>query len=217
MQGQRFKAIIISETTHNPTAIAFAVRVKEDPLLTADTRLIMLTSSSQVNAVAARNAGINHILMKPVSGSTLKTTLINAVQQSVDTTESAHQLSAKRILVAEDDPISVKVIKGLLSKLGISIDIATNGKIAVDMLQKKHYDLVLMDCEMPVLDGFTAAKQHRAYEAAHNLAPIPIIALSAHVLEEHHLRAKQSGMNGHLAKPIELEKLQAILRNNTSL
>ena len=216
MQGQRFKAIIISETTHNPTAIAFAIRVKEDPLLTADSRLIMLTSSSQVNAIAARNAGINHILMKPVSGSTLKTTLINAIQQSVDNTESAHQLSGKRILVAEDDPISVKVISGLLSKLGISIDIATNGKIAVEMLQKNHYDLVLMDCEMPVLDGFTAAKQHRAYEAKYNLAPIPIIALSAHVLEEHHVRAKQSGMNGHLAKPIELAKLQAILRNNTS-
>lgn len=65
---------------------------------------------------------------------------------------------------------------------------------------------------MPVMDGFTAAQQYRAYEAAQGLTPVPIIALSAHVLEEHHLRAQESGMDGHLAKPIELAKLQAIVR-----
>ena len=106
------------------------------------------------------------------------------------------------------------MITGLLSKLGIQIDVAANGQIALDMLQEKRYDLVLMDCEMPVMDGFTAAQKYRAYETAHGLLPVPIIALSAHVLEEHHLRAKEAGMNGHLAKPIELTKLQAILLNN---
>ncbi|MDY0205519.1 MAG: response regulator [Pseudomonas sp.] len=213
MQGQRFDAIIISETTHKSTAIAFAVRIQKDPILTANSTLIMLTSSSQIDAVTARNAGISHVLMKPVSASTLKTTLINAVQHSsapLDTTP----IAGKRVLVAEDDPTSVKVIAGLLSKLGIKIDVAANGQIALEMLQKNRYDLVLMDCEMPVMDGFTAAQKQRAYETAHGLLPVPIIALSAHVLEEHHLRAKQAGMNGHLAKPIELAKLQAILRKN---
>ena len=119
-----------------------------------------------------------------------------------------------RSLVAEDDAISVKVISGLLSKLGVSIDVAANGQIALEMLQKNHYDLVLMDCEMPVMDGFTAAQQRRAYEAAQGLTAVPIVALSAHVLEEHKMRAQHSGMNGHLAKPIELAKLQAILNSN---
>ncbi len=64
---------------------------------------------------------------------------------------------------------------------------------------------------MPVMDGFTAVQKQREYEAAQGLTAVPIIALSAHVLEEHQLRAKQSGMNGHLAKPIELAKLHAIL------
>ncbi len=214
MQGQRFDAIIISETTHQPSAIAFAVRIQKDPILTTDTTLIMLTSSSQIDAVTTRNAGINHVLMKPVSGSTLKTTLINAVQHSAVPVSAINKVSGKHVLVAEDDAISVQVISGLLSKLGVTLEVAANGQIALEMLQKNSYDLVLMDCEMPVMDGFTAAQKQRAYEADHGLAPVPIIALSAHVLEEHHLRAKQAGMNAHLAKPIELAKLQAILRSN---
>ena len=84
------------------------------------------------------------------------------------------------------------------------------------MLQKNTYDLVLMDCEMPVMDGFTAAQKRRSYEAEHGLTAVPIIALSAHVLEEHRVRAKQAGMDGHLAKPIELAKLQALLSNNAA-
>lgn len=214
IQGQLFSAVLISETIHKPSVIDFAVRIKEDPLLSANTALIMLTSSSHIDHIAARNAGISHVLMKPISGSTLKTTLINALQQSSTTPHSPQHVSDKHVLVVEDNAISVKVISALLNKLGVSVDIAVNGLIALEMLQKNHYDLVLMDCEMPVMDGFTAARKHREYEAAHGLAAIPIIALSAHVLEEHQLRAKQSGMNGHLAKPIELAKLQAILNNN---
>ena len=212
LQGQRFSAILISETLHKPSAIEFAVRIQEDPILTTDTRLIMLTSSSHIDHIAVRNAGISHVLMKPVSGSTLKTTLINAIQHNMtDTPAVKNTTTGKHILVAEDDAISVKVISGLLGKLNVSIDVAANGQIALDMLQKNNYDLVLMDCEMPVMDGFTAAQKRREYEVKHGLTPIPIIALSAHVLEAHQTRAKQSGMNGHLAKPIELAKLQALL------
>ena len=214
IQGQHFTAVIISETTHKASAIAFAVRIKEDPLISANTRLIMLTTSSQINLVAAHNAGISHVLMKPVSGSTLKTTLINAAQHSVSTAHTAQQASGKHVLVAEDDAISVKVISGLLSKLGIKIDVVGNGQQALEKLQKNAYDLVLMDCEMPIMDGFSAAQQHREYEAAHGLPRVPIIALSAHVLEQHQLRVIQSGMDGHLAKPIEFSKLQAILNSH---
>lgn len=216
LQGQRFAAILISDTTHKDSAIPFAVRIQLDPLLAAGSTLIMLTSSSHIDSIAARNAGISHVLIKPVSSSTLKTTLINAVQHSINHNHVAHSISGKRVLVAEDDAISVKVISGLLNKLGVSVDVAANGQIALDKLEQQHYDWVLMDCEMPVLDGFTAALKRREYEAEQGLAAVPIIALSAHVLEEHQLRAKQSGMNGHLAKPIELAKLQAILSNHVN-
>lgn len=215
LQGQHFAAILISETIHKPSAITFAVRIKADPLLKADASLIMLTSSSNTDPIATRNAGISHVLMKPVSASTLKATLINAVQNtSASLSTHPAQASAKHVLIAEDDAISVKVISGLLSKLGARFDVVANGQLALDKLRKNHYDLVLMDCEMPVMDGFTAAQQQRAYEAAQGLPAVTIIALSAHVLDEHQLRAKQSGMDGHLAKPIELGKLQAILEKS---
>ena len=215
LQGQIFSAILISETSLSASAISFAVRIKEDPLLTTDTTLIMLTSSSNTDLVAARNAGISQVLMKPVSGSTLKVTLLNAMQQGMSTPQSRRSLVGKRVLVAEDNAISVKVISGLLSKLGVQFDIAENGQVALELLQKNSYDLVLMDCEMPVMDGFSAAQKQREYEVQHGLPAIPIIALSAHVLEEHQARAIRSGMNDHLAKPIEFTQLQAILSHNS--
>lgn len=214
LQGQPFAAILISDSTHKASAIPFAVRIQQDPLLSAGSTLIMLTSSSHIDPIALRNAGISHVLMKPVSASTLKTTLINALQHSINHNHVARSIQGQHVLIAEDDAVSVKVISGLLNKLGASVDVATNGQIALDKLQKHDYDWVLMDCEMPVMDGFTAAQKRREYEAAHGLAAVPIIALSAHVLEEHQLRAQQSGMNGHLAKPIELAKLQALLSTN---
>jgi len=211
-QQHNISAILISENSHKAKAIEFAVRIKEDPLLTKDTTLIMLTSSSDTDLIAARNAGIAYVLMKPLSGSTLKTTLISALHVNRLATTGDISLVGKHILVAEDNLISVKVISGLLSKLGASIEIASNGQIALDMMQARQYDLVLMDCEMPVMDGFSAALQRRHYEAEHGLKRLPIFALSAHVLQEHKQRALQSGMDGHLAKPIERAKLQEVLQ-----
>lgn len=213
-QGQFFSAILISENSSKSKAVEFAVRIKADPLLAKDTALIMLTSSSVTDAIAARNAGIAYVLMKPISGSTLKTTLIRALDNHAASTTTAG-LTNKRILIVEDNLISVKVISGLLSKLGATIDVAANGQIGLDMMQANTYDLVLMDCEMPVMDGFSATQQRRNYEAVHGLKPLPIFALSAHVLPEHKQRVLESGMDGHLAKPIELTKLQEVLQQIT--
>ena len=211
-QQQNFSAILISENSQKAKAIQFAVRIKEDPLLTKDTTLIMLTSSSDTDLIAARNAGIAYVLMKPLSGSTLKTTLISALHGNTLVSTGDISLIGKHILVAEDNLISIKVISGLLRKLGASIAVASNGQTALEMMQSKDYDLVLMDCQMPIMDGFSAAQQQRDYEAEHGLKRLPIFALSAHVLQEHKQRVLQSGMDGHLAKPIELAKLQEVLQ-----
>ncbi len=211
-QQQSFAAILISENSQKAKAMQLAVRVKEDPLLAKDTLLIMLTSSSDTDMVAARNAGIAFVLMKPLSGSTLKTTLINALHGNAKASAGSMSLHGKNILIAEDNVISVKVISGLLSKLGATIEVASNGQMALDMMRLKEYDLVLMDCQMPVMDGFSAAQQRRADEAELGLKRLPIFALSAHVLQEHQQRVRQSGMDGHLAKPIELAKLQEVLQ-----
>lgn len=215
-QGQIFAAILISENSNKTKAIEFAVRLKEDPLLVKDTTLIMLTSSSDTDPVITRNAGIAYVLMKPISGSTLKTTLLRALDRQAPSSQAQQQLSSKHILIVEDNLISVKVISGLLHTLGATVEVAANGQIALAMMQNNTFDLVLMDCEMPVMDGFTATQQHREYEASHGLKRLPIFALSAHVLPEHKLRVVQSGMDGHLAKPIELAKLQELLKSVSS-
>ena len=86
-----------------------------------------------------------------------------------------------------------------------------NGREAVQAVTQNRYDLVLMDCEMQEMDGFTATEQIRQWEQQHALSPIPIIALTAHILPEHRERARRSGMNGHMAKPIDLAQLKALL------
>ncbi|MDH1656274.1 response regulator, partial [Pseudomonas mosselii] len=117
-----------------------------------------------------------------------------------------------RILVAEDNSISTKVIRGMLGKLNLEPDTASNGEEALQAMKARHYDLVLMDCEMPVLDGFSATEQLRAWETANQRPRTPVVALTAHILNEHKERARLAGMDGHMAKPVELSQLRELIQ-----
>ena len=116
-----------------------------------------------------------------------------------------------RILVAEDNNISTKVIRGMLGKLNLNPDTACNGAEALKAMKTQRYDLVLMDCEMPVLDGFSATEQLRAWEVSHQRVRTPVVALTAHILTEHKERARQAGMDGHMSKPVELSQLRELV------
>ncbi|GJP71179.1 hypothetical protein CLOP_g2025 [Closterium sp. NIES-67] len=116
-----------------------------------------------------------------------------------------------RILVAEDNSISTKVIRGMLGKLNLDPDTASNGEEALEAMKAQRYDLVLMDCEMPILDGFSATQQLRAWEVSHQRIRTPVVALTAHILSEHKERARQAGMDGHMAKPVELSQLRELV------
>ncbi len=116
------------------------------------------------------------------------------------------------VLVAEDNLINQKVIQGLLRQFGILPDMCANGIEVITRYaaQPEKYDLILMDCEMPEMDGFTASKKIRQIGNHH----IPkIAALTAHALPEHRERSKASGMDYYLTKPIKLEDLKALLGN----
>ena len=78
-------------------------------------------------------------------------------------------------------------------------------------MKAQRYDLVLMDCEMPVMDGFSATEQLRAWEIAERRPRTPVVALTAHILSEHKERARQAGMDGHMAKPVELSQLRDLI------
>ncbi|MFF7707711.1 response regulator [Pseudomonas sp. NPDC007930] len=223
-----FDVVLLDQNMPGMTGMQLAAKIKEDPSLSHDILVIMLTGISNApSKIIARNAGVKRILAKPVAGYTLKTTLADELAQRGEGAVPAPTLIGRaepapsepglppdfRILVAEDNSISTKVIRGMLGKLNLQPDTASNGEEALRAMKAQRYDLVLMDCEMPVLDGFSATQQLRAWELGNQRPRTPIVALTAHILSEHKERARQAGMDGHMAKPVELSQLRELVEH----
>ncbi len=217
-----FDAVLLDQQMPGMSGMQLAARIKEDANLNHDILLIMLSGiSNSPSKIIARNAGIKRILAKPVAGYTLKTILADELAQRgkgdspmfspSPLSAPLHLPSDFRILVAEDNSISTKVIRGMLGKLNLQPDTACNGEEALRAMKAQQYDLVLMDCEMPILDGFSATAQLRAWEAAEQRARTPVVALTAHILNEHKGRARQAGMDGHMSKPVEMSQLRELI------
>ena len=116
-----------------------------------------------------------------------------------------------RVLVAEDNPVNALVTEALLLRTGLAVDVVTDGAQAVARAASTHYDLILMDCQMPGVDGFEATARIRAAERATGANAVPIVALTANALESDRLRSIAAGMNDHLAKPFHEQELNALL------
>jgi signal transduction histidine kinase/CheY-like chemotaxis protein len=217
-----FDVVLLDQNMPGMTGMQLAAKIKEDPSLNHE---IMLTGISNApSKIIARNSGIKRILAKPVAGYTLKTTLADELNQRNKGLSISQHLptgptlpvkvpSDFRILVAEDNSISTKVIRGMLGKLNLQPDTASNGEEALTAMKAQRYDLVLMDCEMPILDGFSATQQLRAWEVGNQRTRTPVVALTAHILAEHKERARQAGMDGHMAKPVELSQLRDLIEH----
>lgn len=113
------------------------------------------------------------------------------------------------ILLVEDNPVNVKVARAILEKLGAQVKDAENGQLALDMIAQEQFDLILMDCSMPVMDGYEATGKIRALPAPANT--IPIVALTANALEGDELKCLNAGMNDYVAKPLRMDQIQKIL------
>ncbi|HQV24039.1 MAG TPA: response regulator, partial [Agitococcus sp.] len=118
-----------------------------------------------------------------------------------------------KVLLTEDNTVNQLIISSLLKQIGIEADIASNGEEAFSLVSKASpaYDLVLMDCEMPILNGLEATKQIRAWEKHTQRKPVHIIALTAHALPEYQQRCLAAGMDDYLTKPLLLEQLMVKL------
>lgn len=132
--------------------------------------------------------------------------LLSSVKRdSLQGAVAVREFEGLSVLVAEDNPVNIMVIKKLLTKWGVALDVVNNGELAVQRIQEKNYDLVLMDIQMPVMDGFQATLAIRSLLKG---APLPIIALTATATEEFKTEAFTVGMNDYLSKPFNPNHLK---------
>jgi two-component system sensor histidine kinase/response regulator len=196
------------ETTHRIRTSSVLVQIPEVVLVTA-------FGKEEVRQ-AAEAAGVRGFLVKPVSASTLLDTVVTLFAPEAATpvvpeaAAGSTALAGARVLLVEDHEVNRMVATGLLERVGVVIDVAVNGREAVEKVRAGGpYDAVLMDLQMPELDGIEATTAIR--EDA-RFRTLPIIAMTAHALVEERQRCLDAGMNDHVAKPIELETLVATLR-----
>lgn len=179
--------------------------------------MVMLTSMYHTpDAEDLKNLCIAACLQKPVRLSTLHDALAQHMYEGAEGKKWWSEkrpapevnLNDARVLVAEDNSVNQLVIGELLKSAGIHVDIVDNGAVAVSQIDAEHYDLLLMDCEMPELDGFEATRWIRSQETARQDGKsIPIIALTANAIQGDRERCLDAGMNDYLTKPINAKKL----------
>ncbi|GAA5315090.1 MAG: hypothetical protein AseanaTS_02940 [Candidatus Pelagadaptatus aseana] len=182
-------------------------------------RYFMLTASNeQFDLEELKQSHIRTVLHKPVSPKKIKhelAVMLGAIEDDhseVDYIPKPAQtdFSHLNVLVAEDNSVNRMVIKGLLGKLNITPTLAEDGREALNAVTgaEKSFDLILMDCEMPEMDGFEATRCIRKHERINDLTATPIVALTAHAMEEHREAVFACGMNHFLCKPITLNELR---------
>jgi CheY-like chemotaxis protein len=197
-----------------------ATKIKNDSRLFKDTRLVMLTSQGQRgDADKLKAAGFNGHLNKPIDQTLLYNTLmtvagVNSQEQPLVTAYSSRELPqfTARVLVVEDNAINQKVAQGLLQKFGVQVDYAVNGEEALNSLENLPFDLVFMDCQMPVMDGYEATQKIRHSQSEVLNRDIPIIAMTANSMEGDREKCLAAGMNDFISKPINPNKLQEVLK-----
>lgn len=165
----------------------------------------------------AREAGVTAFCSKPLFLSELRDCLYTIANPDNEKEECKVRKSVRtgRILLAEDNELNQEIAIAILEEAGFSVDVAANGQLAVDMLASSepgHYQVVLMDVQMPVMNGYEAAKAIRRLENK-KLASLPILAMTANAFEEDKQEALKSGMDGHISKPIDIDKLMETLDN----
>jgi PAS domain S-box-containing protein len=215
-EGDRYQLAILDMQMPDLDGEMLGAQIKADPTL-QDIKLIMLTSLNQQGGIIrVREMGFEFYLVKPVKQSRLLDILMEVV--SIDTNRKAlpispliglddipTKISKLKILIAEDSPINQKVALHQLRNFGYDADVAGNGREVLDLLKHIHYDIILMDCQMPEMDGYEATTAIRQLDSPKS--KIVIVAMTANAMKEDRDRCIASGMDDYLSKPIRKEDL----------
>ena len=192
-------------------------RILDLPNLDPPPHLIMVTAYGREEVLKqAEESGFENVLIKPVTSSILFDTAIGALGADLEATEAAvagpsfdiERMRGARVLLVEDNEINQEVAIGQLEDAEVFVDLAENGAEAVRMVRENDYDIVLMDMQMPVMDGIEATRIVRSDVSFETL---PIIAMTANALVSDRELCLQAGMNDHIAKPIDPDQLFGVL------
>ncbi len=216
-RGDRYSVYIIDWLLPDMNGIEVTRRIRKE--MGEDISVIVLTAYdwSEIES-EAKEAGVTAFCSKPLFMSELSRCLNSVINvDELEDREDEYEvkdLMKGRILLAEDNELNQEIAVAILEEAGLDVEVAGNGQIAVEMLKKSepdYYQLILMDVKMPVMNGYEATKAVRKLENK-ELASIPIFAMTANAFEEDKREALNCGMNGHLAKPIDVDKLFKQLR-----
>lgn len=215
-----FQMVLIDQDLPDMSGLQLGQTIQQTPEC-ASCHTIMITNHDHTPKL--KETGFSALLQKPLLPGELSATLkylrkqnknMNLLSQVTFKQHSLkHNLEGKnRILIVEDNLINQKVATRLLSKLGYETEIAPNGQEAIQKLKSTSFDLILMDCQMPVMDGNEATRYIRSHPEEFLDPNIPIIAMTAHVLEGDRQKALDSGMNDYLSKPIDKAQLEKTIK-----
>jgi CheY-like chemotaxis protein len=205
--------------------IAVAQAINADPGIPPVAIVLLNAADNREHKQAAKQAGIAAYWVKPIRRSHMQASLVSLLVNTTarpdtpgDTSSESPVTSVEppsdqgpRVLVAEDNVVNQRVAEHLLEKLGCNVDVVDNGRKAVEASARTAYACIFMDCQMPDMDGFEATAAIREREQRSG-GHIPIIALTAHVMQEERGRCFTVGMDHYLSKPLQVAALQAVLQ-----
>jgi CheY-like chemotaxis protein len=221
--GAPYSLVLLDRRMPGVDGFEVAEAIHRQPTM-AGTTILMLTSDNRAEDIArGRALGVAAYLVKPVK----QAELLEAIQEvRGGATRAAERPAVQarpvpagprslRILLAEDSQDNVLWIEAYLKASGYTADVARNGEIALEKFITGTYDVVLMDVQMPIMDGYSASRRIRQWEADNNVTPVPILALTAHALPEEVRKSFDAGCTAHLTKPIRKATLLAAIEEHT--
>ncbi|MGB5605808.1 MAG: response regulator, partial [Gammaproteobacteria bacterium] len=214
--GTPFELALIDMNMPGMDGLELSCAMADEPSLRDVKRVLLTTLSGRSQAAKAREASIHGYISKPVRQIQLHNCVATALgfrEVEDDTAAGNNRLSEEeraarqqlRILVVEDNQVNQVVVQGMLEKLGYGFRVVNNGKEAIEKVERERFNLVLMDCQMPVMDGYTATRKIRDTESGDQ--HLPVIALTANAMAGDADKCFSAGMDDYLAKPFEIDDL----------